>query len=133
MAKLSIVQSKVSLSVSGPSQVTSLDKVLEYIVKEKLEKTIILNNSSETIDYSFVDNPKIFIFDSENNFKVRMLWTPTDASLTQQTIEYEVEDLFVFTPSATFLSELDSLEIFEEDEVDVAVNVRVFGIESESV
>jgi len=54
---------RLSFNVIGEDLLTNLSKNIELEIAEKLENRIILNNSSQILDFSFIENPSVFIFE----------------------------------------------------------------------
>ncbi len=117
----STAQPQVKLSVdSGEFQVTKLSKTVTFVLDEKLEKIIKLNNSNESIDFTFVDLIRTMIFEATADFTVSI-------TASGQTIDFEVTDFFSFTPSEAFRALITDITVKETNSVDVNVNVRIYG------
>lgn len=111
---------KLSVNLSGKENVTELAYANSFTLDEKLEKTIKLNNSSETIDYSYISNPKTIIFKGDGVFNVLIT---KDANV----ITFQVDKIYTARFADTFLTEVTSIEIAEINSIDVEIEVRVYG------
>lgn len=109
-----------TISLVGEEQVTKLNSKTTFTVDEKLEKTINLNNSSEVIDYSYIDDPYLFIFEGSGEFNVAI-------TAGGNTITYAIDNSYIFTPTSSFASTISNITISETSSVDVVVNVRIYS------
>ena len=118
---MAVAQPQIKLLVdSGEFVVTKLSKMITFELDEKLEKTIKLNNSTETIDASFVDLIRVIIFEASDDFTVSI-------TAGGNTIEFEITDFFSFTPSEVFGATITDITVKETNGLDVNINVRVYG------
>jgi len=111
---------KLSVNLSGKENVTELAYANSFTLDEKLEKNIKLNNSSETIDYSYISNPKTIIFKGDGIFNVIIT---KDANV----ITFEVDKMYTARFADTFLADVTSIVVSETNSLDVNIEVRVYG------
>jgi len=114
------VPTKYSIGLAGEGSVTRLNKEVTFTVDEKLEKTITITNETETIDYSFITSPKLFIFEGTGSFVVSVTH---DGS----TIDFEITDSWTFMPTASFMANVTDITLKETLGNEVTINVRIYS------
>lgn len=126
---------KFTATILGEYQVTKLEKILSFTLDEKIEKSIKLNNSEEVIDYSFIDNPKIFYFEGTGAFQVVLTMTldvpdqviPGEFVSASVEVPIDVQDVFCLTSVSGLLANVTALKIKEINAVEKTITVRIYG------
>ena len=113
---------KLTLSVTGgEGLVTRMEKSYEFELKEKMERTFVINSSSETIDLTKVNSPTVFIFEGDGNFTVSFTVSGGDV------IEFEVSQQIAMTLTSSFVSTLTALTITETASADRKISIRLYS------
>jgi len=109
-------------SVTGKGILTSLDKTITWVNGEKLEQDYAINSTDGVvaINYSYVNNISLMVFTSISSFKVTI-------TIGTNVIAHEVNNVFIFDPTSTFLGTVDKIEISTAQTTNITVSVRVYG------
>lgn len=117
-----ILPPKLTLSLTGgEGLITRMEKTYEFNLKEKLERTFTINNSTETIDLTKVNTPTVFVFEGDGKFTVT--FTETGGN----TIEFEVSQQMSMTLTSDFVATLSALSVTETASADRMINVRLYS------
>lgn len=101
-------------------------KTITWTLSEKASHDLTLNNSSRIISFSWIDIPKVICISGDGVFKVSI-------STATQDLDMVVDSgLFLLTPTLAFANSITQLTVTEENSLDVNVEVRIYGEESES-
>lgn len=109
---------RINLNIVGEESLTKLSDTIYLNVTEKIENTFIINNSSQIIDFSFIDAPSIFVIEGAG-------FDLTIKDVDTSTMTFPVKGFFamVLDPSNT----IDELEVSTSLEVDTKVSIRIYN------
>jgi len=99
---------------------TYYDNSFVWEYKEKIEFDLALNSSLKVINLDSVDKIKLLIVETDSPINVSL--TTTSSSLN-----IEIEDTFVFTPTESMVNSLTEFLVEETTGLDANVKVRVYG------
>lgn len=108
--------------ISGDN-LTGLDTSETFTLNEKFESQYVLKStdSAVTIDTSYIDTIKTFIFNSTGEYTITITITGGI------TIPFVVSGLFKFNPSATFRSSITSMTLSTTSVDNITINAYIYG------
>lgn len=117
------MSSTFKLTISSTEDATNYSKEIVFDLEEKLEETFTLTSASKTIDFSYIDDPTMFLISADNPVTVTIVHNAN-------TIEFLVDSIYsaVFDPA--FASAITSLIITEANGTATAIQVCIYGYTS---
>ncbi|KKL48204.1 hypothetical protein LCGC14_2327880 [marine sediment metagenome] len=117
---MAATSASIKLTVTGEELVTGLTNTQSVNVAEKLEQNITLTSSSQTIDISFLDTIKTFIFEASSNYIVEI-------TADSEVIEFGCNGVFMLQPTAAFVATIDSIVVKNESSTALTIKVRIYS------
>lgn len=106
--------------VVSSEDVTNLKRELAFDLEEKIEETLILNSSSKSIDFSDIDNPRMFLITTSGTITL---------SITKggSTITLVVDSSFSMIVDPTDAALITALSVEDIAGTDKTVKVGIYG------
>ena len=111
-----------TINLSGNGAVKQLNRTITWSPDTQIENVIKLRSTDgqKTIDISSIDTVKLMIFSCESASFILEFTVDTNV------IQHET-DLFVLTPTDSFIQTVDSIKLSTSSTSDIEVNVQIFG------
>jgi hypothetical protein len=113
---------KLNVKLLGEEQMTLLDKTITWTPSDKLETTLVINSAdgSKAISITNIETVKTMVFYGTGSYKVSI-------TVDTNTIDFETQDFFIFSPTAVFRSTIDAISVSTASSSDIEIQVRVYG------
>jgi len=120
---MAAVAPKLLVKLTGEQNVTKINKEITWTLTSKLEQNLVLNNADTAVRITLADigtDVRLVVFESTAAFTVTV-------SKDSEIMDFEVQDLFIFTPSDSFTDGFSYFEITTDSSSDQTINVNIFG------
>lgn len=111
--------STLTVSLSG-TDIADIQTTKDFTETEKLEQNIVLVSATQSIDYSYIDDPTVFHFSGNNEFTVAI-------TAGGSTITFNVAEVFTFTTDPVFAATITDITVGEANGVSTTIKVKILN------
>lgn len=114
----------LNIRLTGEENVSVFSESITWTPQSKLELTLAISSASgsKTIDYSTIETVKTMLFYGSGAYTVTV-------TVGSDSIAFESNDFFVFSPSEVFRATITSIAISTTSTSTIEVQCRVYGEE----
>ena len=111
------------IKLTGDQNVTKINKTISWTLTSKEEKTLVVNVSDPPVRFTLADigtNIRLVVFESTASFTVTV-------SKDSELMDFEVQDIFIMSPSDIFTATFDYFEITTDSSSDQTIHCNLLG------
>ena len=113
----------LNTTLSG-TDVSAFQISKDFVSTEKLEQTIVLNNTTQAIDFSFIDAPTVFTFSGDAQFVVSIT---ANASTIDFVVDGANTGIFTYITTAAFAATITDITVKELNSVPATIKVGIYN------